>query len=466
MSENNNFDVVVIGSGPGGYIAAIRAAQLGFKTACVEKDKTLGGTCLNVGCIPSKALLESSHHFYAANKEFEEHGIDVKAKLKLDKMLSRKDGVVNKLTTGVEFLFKKNKITRFNGLGKVLGEGQVEVKSKNKTETLKAKHILIATGSVPSSLPGIEIDEKDVVSSTGALAFESLPKKLIVIGGGYIGLELGSVWSRLGSEVEVIEFQKKILPNMDDAICKEMQRILKKQGLSFRLGAAVKSVEKKGKTLKLTVEENGKETSVECDKVLMSVGRKPFTEGLGLKEAGVELDERGFIKVDENFKTSIDGVYAIGDVIGGLMLAHKAEEEGVACVEMWHGEQPQVNYNLVPGILYTHPEVASVGSTEKELKDKGIDFKTGQFRLLANGRAISAGDTDGFVRLYADSKTDEILGAHVVAGSASEMIHELCLAMEFNATAEDIALTMHGHPTVSESIKEAALNVHGRTLNS
>lgn len=461
------FDVVVIGSGPGGYIAAVRAAQLGFKTACVEKDATLGGTCLNVGCIPSKAMLESSHHFHAAVHEFAEHGIDAKVKLQLDKMLARKDQVVKKLTTGVEFLFKKNKIERLSGLGVFKSKNEIEVLTGNgSNKTVRAKHFIIATGSVPSTLPGIDIDEKDVVSSTGGLSLSEVPKKLIVIGGGYIGLELGSVWSRLGADVEVVEFQKKIIPNMDESLSKELQRILTKQGLKFHLGAAVKKVEKKSGQLHVQVEMNGEMKTLTCDKVLMSVGRKPFTQGLGLEKAGVEVDQRGFIKTNGKFQTNVPGIYAIGDVIGGLMLAHKAEEEGVACAELIAGEKPQVNYNLVPGILYTHPEVAAVGKTEQELKAAGHEYAVGTYRLMANGRAISSGETDGFVKLLADKKTDEILGAHIIAGHASEMIHELCLAMEYNATAEDIALTMHGHPTVSEAIKEAALSVHGRTLNA
>mgnify|MGYP003393349832 CR=1 FL=1 len=456
------FDLVVIGSGPGGYIAAIRAAQLGLKTACIEKDRTLGGTCLNVGCIPSKALLESSHHYHEALHEFAEHGIDAQVKLQLGKMLARKDEVVKKLTSGVDFLFKKNKIQKFQGLGVLKGNGQVEVAG----QLLKAKHILIATGSVPASLPGITIDENNIVSSTGALSFAKVPQQLAVVGGGYIGLELGSVWSRLGSKVDVIEFQDKIIPNMDETLSIELQKILSKQGLQFKLHTAVQSAEVKGNQIHLKLKgPKGDETLI-CDKVLMSVGRKPFTEKLGLQAAGVELDTKGFIKVGRNYETTAPGVYAIGDVIGGAMLAHKAEEEGIACVEMLTGEKPEINYNLVPGILYTHPEVASVGKSEQDLKKLEIKYKTGIFKLSANGRAISAGETDGFVKILTDQKTDEILGAHIIAANASEMIHELCLAMEYNATAEDIALTMHGHPTVSEAIKEAALNVHGRTLNS
>lgn len=459
---STEYDVVVIGSGPGGYIAAIRAAQLGFKTACIEKDKTLGGTCLNVGCIPSKALLESSHNFHKAQTEFSEHGILAKGvSLQLDKMLKRKDQVVSKLTGGVEFLFKKNKVDHLKGHGQITAPGEVSFGK----EKIKAKHIIIATGSVPGSLPGIDIDEKIVVSSTGALALPEVPKKLIVIGGGYIGLELGSVWSRLGAEVEVVEFMDRIVPGMDEAVSKELLKILKKQGLQFRLKTAVKSISVKGKKATLTIENDGKEETLTSDCVLMSVGRKPYTENLGLEKVGVEVDQRGIIKVDDRYQTNVPGIYAIGDVIGGAMLAHKAEEEGVACAEFLAGEEPAVNYDLVPGILYTHPEAASVGKTEEQLKETGVKYKTGMFRLAINGRAISIGETDGFVKLLSNADTDELLGAHIIAPSASEMIHELCLAMEFNAGIEDIALTMHGHPTVSEAIKEAALNTHGRTLN-
>ena len=463
---SKEFDVVVIGSGPGGYIAAIRAAQLGFKTACIEKDKTLGGTCLNVGCIPSKAMLESSHQYYKTKNELSEHGIDVQGvTLKLDKMLKRKAGVVDKLTSGVEFLLKKNKVERIKGTGEITSPTTVKVTGETGDETLTAKNIIIATGSVPSSLPGIEVDEKDIVSSTGALSFSEVPKKLVVIGGGYIGLEMGSVWARLGSEVEVVEYQKKIIPNMDQSLSQGLQKILDHQGLKFRLGVAVKTVETSPKGCVVKVENDGKTEEIKCDKVLMSVGRRPYIEGLGLENVGIQADKRGFIEVNDQFQTSVPNIYAIGDVIGGLMLAHKAEEEGVACAEIIAGEKPHVEYGLVPGILYTHPEVASVGKTEQELKEAGTKYKTGQFKLIANGRAISVGETEGFVKILADAESDEVLGAHIIAANASEMIHELCLAMEYSATAEDIALTMHGHPTVSEAIKEAALNVHGRTLN-
>ncbi|MGE3973286.1 MAG: dihydrolipoyl dehydrogenase [Bdellovibrionales bacterium] len=467
-TENLEFDVVILGSGPGGYIAAIRASQLGFNTACVEKDPTLGGTCLNVGCIPSKALLESSHLFHKSHTEAKEHGVMIEGiKLDLKKMLERKTQVVNTLTSGVAGLFKKNKITSFRGTGSFKSAHEILVTGADGTKTiLKSKHTIIATGSVPSSLPSVKIDEDRVVSSTGGLSLSEVPKKLVVIGGGYIGLELGSVWARLGSSVEVVEFQDKIIPNMDDALSSGLLKILQKQGLTFSLKTAVQGVKVDGKKAIVTVKDSeGKERKIEADRVLMSVGRKPYTEGLGLENIGLKPSQRGFIEVNTHFETSVPGVYALGDVIGGLMLAHKAEEEGVACAEILAGQKPEVEYGLVPGILYTHPEVASVGKTEQELKKEGVAYKKGQFNLRANGRAISVGETDGFVKLLVDEKTDRILGAHMMTPNASEMIHEICVAMEFGATAEDVALTMHGHPTISEATKEAALAVHGRTLN-
>ncbi|OQW53736.1 MAG: dihydrolipoyl dehydrogenase [Proteobacteria bacterium SG_bin7] len=469
MAESQNkFDVVVIGSGPGGYIAAIRCAQLGMKTACVEKDPTFGGTCLNVGCIPSKALLESSHFFHKMKHEATEHGIEVPTvNLQLKKMLARKDEVVKKLTTGVAGLFKKNKIYGIQGLGTIKSLGEVTVKKPDgTTETLVTKNILIATGSIPSSFPNMPIDEKTIVSSTGALAFSEVPKSLLVIGGGYIGLEMGSVWSRLGSKVTVVEFLPKIVPSMDEAISSRLLKVLKDQGIEFKLNTAVKSVTPKGSGAEVVLESKGQQETLSYDKVLVSIGRKPMTEGLGLNNVGLKTNAKGFLEVDSNFKTAAAGIFAIGDVIGGLMLAHKAEEEGVACAEIMAGEKPRVNYNLVPGILYTHPEVATVGKTEEQLKAANVPYKLGQFRFVANGRAISVGETEGLVKLLVHKESDEILGAHIMAANASEMIHELCVAMEFNATAEDIALTMHGHPTLSEAIKEAALNSHDRTLNA
>lgn len=467
MATENQFDVVVIGSGPGGYIAAIRAAQLGLKTACVEKDPTLGGTCLNVGCIPSKALLESSYIFHKANHIMKDHGVLAETvRLDLKKMIDRKNQVVKTLTGGVALLFKKHKITSFTGHASFIDKETIQIISnQGNTQSIKAKKVIIATGSVPSSLPGIEIDENIVVSSTGALSFDKVPKKLVVIGGGYIGLEMASVWSRLGSEVEVVEFQDKIIPLMDDSLSTNLLKILQSQGIKFSLKTAVKALEVKNEMAILSVEKEGQLQKIEADRVLMSVGRKPYVQGLGLEKIGLQTDKRGFLEVNQNFETKVPGVFAIGDVIGGLMLAHKAEEEGVACAEIIEGEKPLVNYDLVPSILYTHPEVASVGKTEKQLKEQNIPYKKGQYNLRANGRAISVGEIEGFVKVLAHEQTDEILGVHIIAPNASEMIHETCVAMEFAATAEDLGMTMHGHPTLSEAVKEAALAVHGRQLN-
>lgn len=465
---SEEFDVVIIGSGPGGYICAFRAAQLGLKTACIERDGTFGGTCLNVGCIPSKALLESTHFFHKAAHEGKTHGVVIE-NLNVDvaQLMARKRQVVSTLTDGVAFLMKKNKVTTFNGHGTIVGPNVIEVTGSNGLKQLvKAKNIIIATGSVPSSLPNVTIDEDRVVSSTGALAFKEVPKKLIVIGGGYIGLELGSVWCRVGSEVEVVEFQDKIIPNMDEALSSGLYKILEKQGLKFSLKTAVQSVEVVGDKVLVKVKDAKGERTIEADRVLVSVGRKPFTSGLGLESVGIATDKRGFLTVDHSYRTSRPNIYAIGDVIGGLMLAHKAEEEGVAVAEIIAGEKPEVEYNLVPGILYTHPEVASVGKTEAELKAAGVPYKKGQFSMRANGRAISMGETEGFVKVLAHAETDQVLGAHILAPNASEMIHEICIAMEFGATAEDIGMTMHGHPTLSEAVREAALAVHGRPLNS
>jgi len=468
MAENHEYDLVIIGSGPGGYICAFRAAQLGMKVACIEKGSTFGGTCLNVGCIPSKALLESSHLFHRAHSEAKDHGVIVESvRLDLKKMIERKNKVVETLTNGIAMLMKKNKVTTYHGTGAFQSPNEIAVTSSSGEKTiLKAKNVVIATGSVPSSLPNVKIDEDRVISSTGGLSLSSVPKKLIVIGGGYIGLELGSVWSRLGSEVEVVEFQDKIIPNMDEALSAHLFKTLEKQGLKFSMQAAVQAVEIHGEKVKVSVKVGDKIEVKECDRVLVSVGRKPYTNNLGLETIGVKPNQRGFLEVNHNFQTSCANVYAVGDVIGGLMLAHKAEEEGVACAETIAGQKPEVEYNLVPGILYTHPEVAGVGKTEQELKKSGVDYKKGQFTLRANARAISMGEPDGFVKILADAKTDEILGAHIIAPNASEMIHEICVAMEFGATAEDVAMTMHGHPTLSEAVKEAALAVHNRTLNS
>jgi dihydrolipoamide dehydrogenase len=462
---SNTYDLVVIGSGPGGYVAAIRAAQLGMKVACVEKEKSAGGTCLNIGCIPSKALLESSHHFHAAQEEFSQHGIEMNGiTLKLDQMMNRKDQVVKRLTQGVKYLFKKNKIDLFEGFARFKKDKTIEVDSRSSKDLkeISAKNFLIATGSVPSSLPGIEIDEDRVVSSTGALSLDAVPKSLTVIGGGYIGLELGSVWNRLGSQVQVLEYAPRILPGMDEGLAKGLFQILKKQGMSFELESKVQEVKSSKNASQVSYEKGGESKSIQSERVLMSVGRKPYTEGLNLEKINLKVDSHGFLKVDENYQTEVDGVYAVGDVIGGKMLAHKAEEEGVACVEAISGRKPAISYPLVPMILYTFPEVGSVGLTEQESEEKGIEFKKSEFPLKANGRALSMGATEGFVKIIAAKKTDRILGAHILAPNASEMIHEFCVAMEFSAKTEDIALTMHGHPTLSESIKEAALGAgHG-----
>ena len=466
--SNDEFDVVIIGSGPGGYICAFRCAQLGLKTACVEREGTFGGTCLNIGCIPSKALLESTHFYHKAHVEAKKHGVVIeKLGLDVSQLMARKKQVVSTLTDGVAFLMNKNKVTTFSGHGTIVGTNVIEVVGLGgQKQLIKTKNIIIATGSVPSSLPNVKIDEHTVVSSTGALEFKEVPKKLVVIGGGYIGLELGSVWCRVGSEVEVVEFQEKIIPNMDDALSSGLLKILEKQGLKFSLKTAVKSVEIVSERARVHVSNEKGDRAIEADRVLVSVGRKPFTTGLGLENVGIAIDKRGFITVDHNYRTSRSNIYAIGDVIGGLMLAHKAEEEGVACAEIIAGEKPEVEYSLVPGILYTHPEVASVGKTEAELKSAGVPYKKGQFNMRANGRAISMGEVEGFVKILAHAKTDEVLGAHILAPNASEMIHEICVAMEFGATAEDIGMTMHGHPTLSEAVREAALAVHGRPLNT
>jgi dihydrolipoamide dehydrogenase len=463
------YDLVVIGTGPGGYVCAIRAAQLGLKVAVVEKRATHGGTCLNVGCIPSKALLHASELFEEAGHAFAKMGIKVPApELDLAQMMAFKDEGVAGNTKGVEFLLKKNKIDAFHGTGKILGAGRVEVtpESGEKT-TLETKSIVIATGSDVAKLRGLEIDEEKIVSSTGAIALKTLPKKLVVVGGGVIGLELGSVWRRLGSEVLVVEFLDRILPGMDVELGKQFQRILSKQGMEFKLGSKVTGAETAGERLKVAIEPaaGGDAETIEADVVLVAIGRTPFTEGLGLKEAGVELDERGRVKTDGHFKTTVDGIYAIGDVIVGPMLAHKAEDEGVAIAEMLAGKSGHVNYEVIPNVVYTYPEVASVGRTEEELKKDGVDYKTGKFPFTANGRAKANGTTDGFVKILADAKTDRVLGVHIVGPDAGTLIGEVAVAMEFSSSSEDIARTCHAHPTLSEAVKEAALAVEGRAIH-
>ena len=463
------YDVVVIGSGPGGYVAAIRAAQLGLKTAVVEKWDTFGGTCLNVGCIPSKALLHSSELFEEANHGFAEMGIAVEPKLDLAKMQAFKDEGVEGNTKGVEFLFKKNKVDTFHGVGAIGGKGKVRIASKNggEGEEIEAKNIIIATGSDIVRLPGIEIDEERIVSSTGALALAEVPKRMVLVGGGVIGLELGSVWRRLGSEITVVEFLDRILPTEDAEVSKQFQRILKKQGMEFRLKTKVTGVDTSGNALKVTVEpaDGGDSDVIETDVVLVAIGRRPYTEGLGLEEAGIEMDDKGRVKVDGSFRTNVEGVYAIGDVIAGPMLAHKAEDEGVAAAEIIAGQSGHVNYGAIPNVVYTYPEVASVGRTEEALKSDGVEYKVGKFPFSANGRAKVNRTTDGFVKILADKKTDRVLGVHMIGPDAGTMIAEVTLGMEFGASAEDIARTCHAHPTLSEGVKEAALAVDGRAIH-
>ena len=465
----DNFDLVVIGGGPGGYVCAIRAAQLGLKTACVESRETLGGTCLNVGCIPSKSLLNLSQNYYKAKKDFNQQGIEIDGiKLNVEKMMSNKNKSIQILTKGVEFLFKKNKVSYFKGKGVVFSKNDIVVYgSNNSRSNIKAKNIVIATGSEAVSLPGIEIDENNIVSSTGALSFDKVPKKLVVIGGGYIGLEMGSVWSRLGSEVTVIEYLDFITPGMDREVSNEFQKILTKQGINFQMGSKVNSVNSKENsvTISYTDIKNSKEETIEVDKVLVAVGRKPYTEGLNLSKAGVKLDSKGRIEVNNKLQTSVENIYAIGDVIKGPMLAHKAEEEGIAVAEILAGQAGHVNYDVIPGVIYTSPEVATVGKTEEQLKSENLSYKIGKFPFLANSRAKVNNETDGFVKILADSKTDKVLGVHIIGPHCGDMIAEMALAMEFGASAEDIARTCHAHPTHTEAIKEAALAVDKRPIH-
>ena len=465
----DNFDLVVIGGGPGGYVCAIRAAQLGLKTACVESRGALGGTCLNVGCIPSKSLLNLSENYHKAKKDFNNQGIEISdIKLNINKMMSNKEKAVQILTKGVEFLFKKNKVTYFKGKGVIFSKNDIIVyDSNNKKNNIKAKNIVIATGSSPASLPGVEIDEKNIVSSTGALSFNEVPKDLIVIGGGYIGLEMGSVWSRLGSNVTVVEYLDFITPGMDREISNEFQKILTKQGIQFKLNNKVTAVINIKN--KIVVDYTNNTTAArerkECDKVLVSVGRKPYTEGLNLSKIGIKKDEKGRIEVNDKLQTSLKNIYAIGDVIKGPMLAHKAEEEGIAVAEIIAGQAGHVNYDVIPGVIYTSPEVATVGKTEEQLKDEKKSYKVGKFPFLANSRAKVNNETDGFVKMLADSKTDKVLGVHIIGPHSGDMIAEMALAMEFGASAEDIARTCHAHPTHTEAIKEAALAVDKRPIH-
>jgi len=461
------FDIIIIGAGPGGYTMAIRCAQLGMKTAVVEKDPGLGGTCTNVGCIPSKALLHSSELYREATHGFAQHGIKIgKIEVDLAAMMAQKQSVVTSSNKGIEFLFKKNKITWLKGTGKLLGGGKVEVSGESKG-AYSAKHIVIATGSEVTPLKGIEIDEKQVVSSNGAIALSAVPKTMVVIGGGVIGLELGSVWSRLGADVTVVEFLDRILPTNDGEVSKQMQRILTKQGMKFKLSTKVTAAKaaKSGVTLSLEPAAGGTAEELKADVVLVSIGRRPYVAGLGLEAAGVALDERGRVKTDDHFQTTAKGVYAIGDCISGPMLAHKAEEEGVALAEMLVGQKPHINTNAIPGVVYTWPEVAAVGKTEEELKEAGVAYKAGKFPFTANARARAMTMTDGFVKILEDEKTKKVLGCHIIGADAGHLIQELVMAIEFGASAEDIYRTCHAHPGLTEAVKEAALAVDGRPLN-
>ncbi len=466
---SDNFDLVVIGAGPGGYVAAIRAAQLGMKVACIDKRGPAGGTCLNVGCIPSKALLHSSELYEEAANHFAGHGIKVSGlKVDLAAMMARKTKVVEDLTKGIEGLFKKNKITYYKGHAVILGKGEVAIKlNDGNAESIHTKNILIATGSEVTPLPGIEIDEKRIVSSTGALELTEIPGKLIIIGGGIIGLEMGSVWRRLGSEVTVIEFLDRITPGLDGELAKSFQKTLEKQGVKFILGTKVTAAKVSGKSVTVTTEpaKGGDKQELKADYVLVAIGRRPYTANLGLKEAGVALDEKGRIKVDSHFATNVKGIYAIGDVIHGPMLAHKAEEDGIAAVETMAGQAGHVDYNTVPNVVYTWPEVASVGKTEEELKNAGVNYKAGKFPFMANSRARAVGDTEGFVKILADTKSDRVLGVHIIGPDAGTLIAEAVAVMEFGGSAEDIARTCHAHPTLNEAVKEAALAVDGRVIH-
>ncbi|MCW3473692.1 dihydrolipoyl dehydrogenase [Limobrevibacterium gyesilva] len=462
MSET--FDVIVIGSGPGGYVCALRAAQLGLKVACVEKRATLGGTCLNIGCIPSKALLQSSENFHATMHAWKDHGIVLDGvKLDLARMQARKGEVVEANVKGVEFLFKKNKVTWLKGAGRITAPGKVAVNGAEYA----AKHIVIATGSESMPLPGVDVDETTIVTSTGALELDKVPDHLVVIGGGVIGLELGSVWRRLGAQVTVIEFLDRLIPGNDGEVAKHFQRILTKQGMKFRLSTKVTGAVKGNEGVTLTVEpaKGGASEQIKADVVLLSIGRRAYTEALGLQDVGVATDERGRVKTNGHYATNVPGIYAIGDVIAGPMLAHKAEDEGVALAELLAGQAGHVNYDVIPGVVYTWPEVAALGKTEEELKAAGTAYNVGKFPFTANGRARAMGDTDGFVKILADKKTDRILGAHIVGPDAGTLIAELAVAMEFGASAEDVARTCHAHPSLNEAVKEAALAVEGRALH-
>ena len=457
-----SYDVLVIGSGPGGYVAAIRGSQLGMKTAIIEKYSTMGGTCLNVGCIPSKALLDSSHHYEDAIKKLPEHGIDIKGEINFDlsKMIARKQAVVDQTTKGIDFLMKKNDIKVFNGIGSFKDNNNVDLIVNGKVvETINSKNIIIATGSKPSKLPFAEIDKERIITSTEALSLKEVPKHLIVVGGGVIGLELGQVYSRLGAKVSIIEYQDRIIPSMDSSLSKELAKVLKKQKIELLLSHKVSSIVRNGNLVNvLAYDKNEKEVSLQGDYCLIAIGRKPYTEGLNLKAVGLDVNERGQIEINENMQTQVENIYAIGDVVRGAMLAHKAEEEGILVSEFISGQKPHIDYNLIPGVVYTWPEVASVGKTEEELRLNNVDYKIGQFPMRALGRSRASSDLDGFVKILADKKSDEILGIHMIGARCADLISEAVVAMEFKASAEDIARISHAHPTYSEAVKEAALS--------
>jgi dihydrolipoamide dehydrogenase len=455
------YDLAIIGGGPGGYVCAIRAAQNGLSVVCIERKKTLGGTCLNEGCIPSKALLESSHHYHLAKHDFSIHGIDCNPKIDVSKMLARKDSVVSNLTKGIDMLFKKNKITRIEGTAKIISKNTIQVGS----DKIEAKNIVIATGSVNATIPTVSIDEKYIVSSTGALCLEKVPEKMVVIGGGYIGLELGSVWSRLGSEVTVVEFADRIVPAMDKEVSSNFHKILEKQGIKIMTSTKVLGAKVVKGKVENEVESNGVKSVITSDITLLSIGRKPYTDGL-FDENFIKKDSRGMIEINDNFQTNISNIYAIGDVVRGPMLAHKAEEEGVAVADLIAGKSAHINYDTIPGIVYTHPEVATIGFTEENLKEKGVEYNVGKFNFAANSRAIATNDTQGFVKILACKKTDRVLGCHIIGREAGNMIHEVAVLMEFKGSAEDLSMICHGHPTLNEAVKEAALAVHKRTINS
>ena len=465
MSEK--FDAVIIGGGPGGYVCAIRLSQLGLKTACIESRGTLGGTCLNIGCIPSKSLLNLSETYHKA-KKFEKIGIEISnLKLNLEKMMKNKEKAVTILTKGVEFLFKKNKISYFKGIGSFKSKNQILITDVNNKQTIiETKNFIISTGSEPLALPGVEFDEEKILSSTGALSLSKVPKKMVVVGGGYIGLEMGSVWSRLGSEVQVIEFLDHITPGMDKEVSNEFMKILKKQGISFNLKTKVEKISKLKNGVLIEISDSEGKKKIESDVVLVCVGRKPYTKNLNIEKIGVEIDEKGRVKVNKNFQTNIPNIYAIGDVVEGPMLAHKAEEEGMAVAEIIAGQSGHVNYDVIPSVVYTYPEVASVGKTEEQLKRNNQTYKIGKFPFMANSRAKAIDEPEGFVKILADDKTDKVLGVHIIGPHAGEMIAEMSIAMEFGASSEDIARTCHAHPTFSEAIKEAALSVDKRQIHS